>query len=239
VLCWRDRRPERGRTDQAKMHCQVYPRRSWCVDHENICSKYTDLFSEPQLERKDGRNASSVRKGPVSLCLRAAVLRLLPCRLSWKETEVVTSTGEEEGKRCRVASDCTVETLSLRRRIYSFYLGLRATRFSPVPPGSRARSSHEGPTFFSLGNFSRHRGSQTLLSAEKWLFVCHAEKTCLGCHNVARFPPRPRRRLNERDLSHVHKRKKVPIGYRLFLQAPNKVQGMVPREDAARNVSSL
>lgn len=27
--------------------------------NENICSKYTDLFSEPQLERKDGRNASS------------------------------------------------------------------------------------------------------------------------------------------------------------------------------------
>jgi hypothetical protein len=111
VLCWRDRRPERGRTDQAKMHCQVYPRRSWWVDHENICSKYTDLFSEPQLERKDGRNASSVRKGPASLCLRAAVLRLLLCRLSWKETEVVTSTGEEEGNRFDVASDCTVDPL--------------------------------------------------------------------------------------------------------------------------------
>jgi hypothetical protein len=39
-------------------------------------------------------------------------------------------------------------THSLRRRIYSFYLGLRATRFLPVPPGSRARPTHEKPTLF-------------------------------------------------------------------------------------------
>jgi hypothetical protein len=122
---------------QRGIHCQVYPHGSLYggASQEHLSRKCADLFSEPQLERKCGRNASSLN------------LARLTCRSSRTAATLPTGGGKKRSRDCDVdggrerrkpilerSSDCTVH-LSLATDLFLLHLGLHATRYLPAPPG--------------------------------------------------------------------------------------------------------
>lgn len=107
----------------------------WGASQEHLSRKCADLFSEPQLGRKCGRNASSLSLArPTCRSSRTATLptgRLVVER----EAEIVTLTEEgkketDPGKKQRLYGS----PLPCNGSIPS-HLGLRATRYLPAPPG--------------------------------------------------------------------------------------------------------